>query len=192
MEHLLSNPNVRKAGLGVLAAAALIAIVALLDLGPCADELSAEEFVAQGDEICAAAHREFRDLQERSPRTPTEGAELTERLVEVAEEERDAIADLAEPDSLSGQVDRYLEARGRGIEELRAGLEAAEEGNPNAYERAQAQLASTQLDRYEIAERIGFEVCSKPLVGRAELARQAEPPAPTDPDAPPEVDNPPE
>jgi hypothetical protein len=172
----------------------LVAIAALLDVGPFADdELTVEEFIAQGDEICRQAHDEFLDLQDGVvPRTPSDAAELTGALIDVAEEERDAIADLLEPEPLSGQVERYLEARDRGIEILKDGRAAAENADPSEYERLQAELAATQIDpRFEIAGEIGFEECSKPLVEGAELRRQAEEPVSADPSAPPTVNNPP-
>jgi hypothetical protein len=172
----------------------LVALAALLDIGPFADdELTVGEFIAQGDEICSQAHDEFLDLQDGVvPRTPGDAAELTGALIEVAEEERDAIADLSEPETLSAQVDRYLEARRRGIEILEGGRAAAEDADPSEYARLQAELAATQIDpRFEIAGEIGFEECSKPLVDREQLRRQAEEPAATDPSAPPTVNNPP-
>jgi hypothetical protein len=164
------NPIATRAGVTAAIAvlvAVLLALIAVFNVGPCADdELTVEEFIAQGDEICKRAHDEFLDLQDRPPRTPSDAAELTGGLVEVAEEERDAIGDLNEPASLSEQVDRYLEARDRGIELLRDGRAAAEDADPDAYEGLQAELASTQRDpRYELASEIGFEECSKPLAG---------------------------
>ena len=190
------NPIARRSGITIAIAVllgVLLALAALLDIGPCADDaLTAEEFVAQGDEVCSEAHDEFLDLQESPPRTPGDAAELARALVEVAAEERNAIADLNEPAELADLVDRYLEARDRGIGLLRDGQAAAEDSDPAAYERVQAELASSQVDpRYELARQIGFAECSKPLVDRDELARQAEPPASTDPDAPPTVNNPP-
>ena len=190
------SPASRRAGLTVAIAAllgVLLALAALLDLGPCADdELTLEEFLSQGDEICATAHDEFLELQERPPRTPGDAAELTGGLIEVATEERDAIADLREPETVSDRVDRYLEARDRGIEVLRDGLAAAEDADAGQYEELQAELASTQLDpRYQIARELGFKTCSQPLVSRDELERQAKRPAPADPGAPPTVSNPP-
>ena len=172
----------------------LVALAALLDIGPFADdELTVEEFIAQGDEICSQAHDEFLDLQDGVvPRTPGDAAELTGALIEVAEEERDAIADLSEPETLSAQVDRYLEARERGIEILEKGRAAADDADPSEYALLQAELAATQIDpRFEIAGEIGFVECSKPLVDRDELRRQAEEPVATDPSAPPTVSNPP-
>ncbi len=182
----------------ILAVAALlgvlVAIAALLDVGPFAeDELTVDEFIAQGDEICSQAHDEFLDLQDGAvPRTPGDAADLTGALIDVAEEERDAIADLREPEALSGQVDRYLEARGHGIEILKDGRAAADDADPGEYERLQAELAATQVDpRFELAGEIGFEQCSKPLIDRDELQRQAEEPAAADASAPPTVNNPP-
>ena len=189
-------PTADRTGLTIAVAVILgllLALVVLLDLGPFADDaLTAEEFISQGDEICREAHEEFLDLQDSTPRTPSDAAELTGALIEVAEEERDAISDLREPASLSDQVDEYLAARDKGIEILREGQEAADDADAQAYEELQAKLAATQLDpRYEIAGDIGFKECSKPLGSRAELEGDAEPPAPSDPDAPPTVNNPP-
>ena len=177
-----SHPRTSRAGLAVAIAAllgVLVALAALLGIGPFADdELTAEQFINQGDEICAEAHEEFLDLQKGTPRTPDDAAELVGGLIDVAQEERDAIADLREPAELSEQVDRYLRAREEGIALLRDGQAAAEDADPAAYERIQAELASTQLDpRFEIAAGIGFDDCSKPLVDRDELERQAETPA---------------
>ena len=186
-----------RAGVTVAVAAlvgVVLALAALLDLGPCADDdvVTLEEFIAQGDEICARAHDEFLEIQDQAPRTPTDAAEQTSAVIEVAQEEFDAISDLNEPESVSEQVERYLAARQRGIDVLEDGLAAAEDADADAYASLQAELASTQVDpRFEIAREIGFQDCSKPLLDRDELARQAETPAPSDPNAPPTVNNPP-
>jgi hypothetical protein len=190
------TPFANRAGLALAIAAlvaVLVAIFALVDTGPFADEeLTTEEFIAEGDEICTSAHDEFREIQQKPPRTPSDAAEQTGGLIDVAEEERDALADLNEPSGLSEQVDRYLEARDRGIDLLREGRDAAEAADPSAYERFQAEIAATQLDpRYEIAREIGFSECSKPLIERGELKEHAEEPTPTDTSAPPTVSNPP-
>ena len=171
----------------------LIGLAALLDIWPFAeDELSEAEFIAQGNEICRQAHQEFLSLQDRPVRTPSDAAELTEALIEVADEERDAIADLNGPSSLDDAVGRYLDVRDKGIGLLRDARKAAEDADAQEYERIQAELAATQLDpRYAIAQGVGFSECSKPLIARDRLRRDAEPPAPTDSAAPPTVSNPP-
>ena len=170
----------------------LVALAILLDLGPFADEdLSEAEFVARGDELCAQAHANFEEAQKSPPRTASEARELTTELLAVAREERDAIADLNAPASLDPAVERYLNARERGIDQIEAGVEAAEGGDTVAYEKAQAGLASGQLKRQRRARRIGFEECSRVLFGREQLGRDAQEPAGADPSAPPTVNNPP-
>ncbi len=177
------------------AIAALLAVLALaaalFDLGPFAeDDLSVAEFLAQGDEICTDAHDSFRDNQKGAPRTPEEAAELTGALIESAREELSAIQGLDVPGSLAGSLDRYYAARERGILQLEDGLAAARKENPLGYEQAQARVSGSQAQRHRIAKKVGFSVCSKPLVGAGELERQAEPPEAADLDAPPEVNNP--
>jgi hypothetical protein len=167
----------------------LVALYLLLD--PLGDELTREEVLAQGDEICAEAHEAFTDLQDETPGTAAEAADLTGQLVNIAEDERDEIDDLEGPDDLEAQIDAYLSAREEGIDQLQRGLDAAEDGNAGAYADAQAKVAAAQLKRGRVAREIGFRECSRPLVDRDELARQAEPPQGTDPTASPTVANPP-
>jgi hypothetical protein len=174
-------PRTSRTGLaaGVIGAIVLVfAVAILLDLGPFADgELSAAEFLAQGDEICKQAHDEFLEVQSPTPRTADDAAAQVEALIEIAEEERDAILDLSVPESLAKDLDAYMVEREKGIETLRDGLAAARDDDPTAYEEAQAELASQQARRQEVAQRLGFDECSEPLVDEAELERQAQSPA---------------
>ena len=174
------EPRSNRTGLaaGVIGLVVLLAVLAVLfDLGPFADDPpSAPEFLAQGDELCTKAHDEFLEIQRSAPRTADDAEEQVEALIEVAEEERDAIADLGAPSSLEDEVSAYLEDREEGIEVLQDGLEAARDDDPNAYEEAQARLASQQPKRQEAARDVGFSECSAPLVDKDELERQAQPP----------------
>lgn len=164
MEDNLPDNRARLAAGTALAVAALIAIAAIFGLGPFADDdLSVAEYLAQGDEICTQAHDEFLDLQNGTPRTAADAAELIGALIEVAEEERDAIADLPAPASLVDPVAKYLDARVSGIDGLRAGLDAAKDEDAEAYERIQVELQASQGRRYEIAREVGFKECSKPI-----------------------------
>jgi len=163
---------------GIIGAVLVLFVIAiLLDLGPFADdELSAAEFLAQGDEVCKQAHDEFLEAQGPSPRTAEDAEAQVEALIEIAEEEREAILDLGVPASLAQDVDNYLVKREQGIETLQDGLAAARDDDPIAYEEAQAELASQQAKRQEMAQELGFNKCSEPLVDEAELERQARPP----------------
>jgi hypothetical protein len=174
-------PRTNRTGLaaGILGGVVLLVLLAiLLDLGPFADdELSAAEFLAQGDEICKQAHDEFLDIQGSTPRTAADAEAQVEALIEVASEERDRILDLGAPDSLAGDVDAYVANREKGIKTLQVGLAAARDDDPIGYEESQAELASQQIKRQEVAQKLGFNECSEPLVDEDELERQAQPPA---------------
>lgn len=150
---------------GVVGLVALLALLAFIfDLGPFSDdELSVPEFLSQADEICTEAHDEFLELQDRTPRTPEDAANLTEALVEVAREEADAVAELDAPASLEDPVDGYLQEREKGIELLRDGVAAARDEDPEEYESIQARLDDSQSRRAASAREIGFSECSKPL-----------------------------
>jgi hypothetical protein len=173
-------PRTNRTGLaaGVIGAVVLLVVLAIvLDLGPFADdELSAAEFLAQGDEICKQAHDEFLDIQGSTPRTAADAEAQVEALIEVAEDERDGILDLGAPDSLAEDIDAYVSDREKGIKTLQAGLAAARDDDPIGYEEAQAELASQQKKRQEVAQEVGFNECSEPLVDEDELQRQAQPP----------------
>ena len=176
----------------VVGVAIVVGLAIVLGLGPFADEdLSEAEFLAQGDEICAQAHSDYEDLQRSLPVTSAEATELTEELVAISRDELDAIAELAAPDALDPEVERYLRSREGGIELLREGLAAAERSDAFAYEEAQADLGSGQPERARLARQVGFDECSRILFGRDQLERDSEPPASTDPGAPPTIANPP-
>jgi hypothetical protein len=174
-------PRTNRTGLaaGIIGAVLLLGLVAIVfDLGPFSqDDLSAAEFLSQGDEICAETHDEFLDVQGSTPRTAAEAEMQVEALIELATQERDEIAELNGPESLSEEVAAYLKERDDGISILEDGLTAARDDDPQAYEEAQAKLASQQAKRQATARDLGFSECSAPLVSKEELERQAQPPS---------------
>jgi predicted transcriptional regulator len=187
-----STSRIGWAASAALVIGVILALAILLDLGPFADEeLSEAEFAARGDDICQQAHTDFTKLQESPVRTANEAAALTEELVGISRDELDAIRDLNGPASLEPALERYLEAREKGIAQLRAGLAAAEDGDAFAYADAQAKVASGQADRLKLAQKVGFNECSRVLFGRDQLTQDAEAPLSSDPSAPPTVNNPP-
>jgi hypothetical protein len=147
---------------GVLAASTLGAFAGC---GSDSDELSEEELVAEGNEICLEAREAFAELQDAPPTTAREAADLTEQLLGIAEDELDQISALEPPSDLQDELDSYLAARERGIELLRDGLEAAESEDAAAYADAQAAIAAEQVERLELARAVGFTECSRPLGG---------------------------
>lgn len=149
----------------LLAAVAAVAVVIVIGCGEKeeAAPASADAATAAGDEICAAATREISALRaDAAPRTPKDAAELTGRVLAAHEQEIAGLRELAVPDELRPDLDRYLAARERGLEPLREGLDAARAGNPTAYARAQAEAAAGQVRRTELARAVGFSECSLP------------------------------
>jgi hypothetical protein len=173
-------PRTNRTGLaaGIIGAIVLLVVLAIvLDLGPFADnELSAAEFLAQGDEVCTQAHDEFLEIQGSAPRSSEDAEAQVEALIDVAEEERDGIVELGAPASLAADVDAYLKDREKGLQTLKEGLEAARADDATTYEKAQAELAAQQVKRQAVARKVGFSECSEPLVDEDELKRQAQPP----------------
>lgn len=187
----------------VLLAAVLVGIAALLGLFD-GEALSKREFVKRADQICRDAHARFKDLQRTPPVTARQAADLTSALIDTANSEMHRIDDLAAPDQLQSVLERYHASRGEAIKVLEKGRDAAdqaldriEKGDSQvddltfAYDRAQAELASTQPGRQGTAHRIGLRECSKPLVSKAALGRAAQPPTQANPGARNEVHNPP-
>jgi hypothetical protein len=154
----------------IVRAAALALCVALLagcgpGCGPFGgdDELTKEELIAQGDEICKQGREQYQELQQNPPKTASEAAELTRRLIEITEGEIAELRDLNAPPESQEALDDYLAAREAGLEVLRDGLAAAEDQDAQAYAEAQAKIAEGQVHRSRLAEQVGFTECSRPL-----------------------------
>jgi hypothetical protein len=170
-----SRSDLRRAAVALVALIAIVVLAAIFVFGD-DEELSAAEFLKRGDEICQKAHDEFEKLQGDRPQTASEAAALTAELIDVSQGELEEISDLNGPSELDEPLDAYLSSREKGIDQLEKGFEAAEDKDAFAYATAQGKVAAEQLDRLDLARTVGFEVCSRPLVSRAELRRQSEPP----------------
>jgi hypothetical protein len=134
------------------------------------EELTREEFLAQGDEICKEGRTQFAELQRDPPQSAAESAELTRQLIEITEGEIEDLRALDPPAESEQALADYLESREAGLEILEKGLEAAENEDAQAYAEAQAQISRSQVDRARLAERVGFSECSQPLGGRTDEA----------------------
>ena len=144
----------------------LFVIAAIFGLGPFADEeLTPAEFIGRGDQICKEAHDAFVDLQEAQPQTGQEAADLSDQLASIAADESDQIAELDRPAELDALVDRYLEARARGIDALEAGADAVGDDDGEAYRAQKRELLASQDERRRLATQIGFAECSRQLPG---------------------------
>jgi hypothetical protein len=152
--------------------AVAVAVAAIAGVGPFdgegeGDELTADELIAQGDEICTEGRERFAELQEDPPKSAAEAAELTRQLIEITEGEIDDLRALNAPADLEAPLNDYLDSREAGVEILSDGLEAAENEDADAYAEAQAQIARSQVDRARLAEEVGFTECSRPLTAQS-------------------------
>jgi ElaB/YqjD/DUF883 family membrane-anchored ribosome-binding protein len=145
-------------------AAAIVLIGASSVLAGCGDDaeqVTAEELVSRGDEICAEGRKRFDEVQSQSPPNASAAAEQTDQLVELATDELNELRDIRPPDELRERYERYLEARGRALELLEQGQEAAREKDADTYAEAQAEAAGAQPERLKLARAVGFKECSK-------------------------------
>jgi hypothetical protein len=148
-----------------LAAGSLALAVAAGGCGGGPDEVSSEELVARGDEICRDGIERFAELQPEPPANAAEAVDLTRQLIEVSEDVLSELRDLGPPDELEAGFGRYLEARGRALEFFRRGEDAAQAQDAQAYAAAQQGVAKSASERRRLAEAVGFEVCSNPEIG---------------------------
>lgn len=152
------------------AVSSAIAVAAAAGCGGGAEDVSAEELVTRGDEICLDGAERFAELQADPPANATGATELTEQLIEVSEDVLDGLRDLRPPEEVEPAYTRYLEARGRALEFFRRGRDAAEAQDAQAYTAAQERVATSASERRKLAEAVGFKVCSDPEVSRESLA----------------------
>lgn len=145
-----------------VAVAALAATVMLAGCGEDAEPVTAAELVSRGDAICSEGRQRFAEVQSEAPPNATAAAAQTAELVRIATDELNELREIRPPDELREPYDRYLEARGRALELLEEGQEAAEDQNAKAYGRAQAEAAAAQAERLKLARAVGFKQCSRP------------------------------
>ena len=152
-------------GIAAGAALALGAVLLTAGCGEGPERVSGQELVAKGDEICRVGQQRFTDIQGNPPANASEAVDQTDLLIQESENELTALRELEPPDELRQAYDRYLEARGRVLEFLRRGRDAAETQDSQAYLEAQAGVAKRAAQRQQLAKAVGFQVCSKVATG---------------------------
>ena len=146
----------------LLVLATTTAVVALAGCGgDDTEDVSAEELISRGDELCREGQERFEQIQGETPANADEAHEQTEELVAVADAELSELREMRPPEELRDAYDRYLESRGEALDLLERGRDAAANGDAKAYAEAQTELAADQDARVELAREIGFSVCSE-------------------------------
>jgi hypothetical protein len=145
----------------VIASLALAAAVAVTECGGGSEEVSAEELVQKGDDVCGNVQERFAEIQAAPPASATEGAEQAGELLGVADDAQAELHDLEPPEELRDRYDAYLDARESVSDELERGKQAAEDQDGEAYGKAQEEAVGGAPERRKLARKLGFRVCSQ-------------------------------
>jgi hypothetical protein len=139
-------------------------LILALDASGCGgggkQQVTAAELVQKADQACRQEQAKFREIQATPPASAPDAADQTKELIQVAEDASSAIDDLEPPDALRTQLDSYLGARDRAIDEMKKGQSAAEDQDSRGYGAAQSAVVKTAPQRRKLADSIGFKVCS--------------------------------
>jgi hypothetical protein len=150
------SPLLRIVPLVLIAASALAA-----GCGGGPQAVSSAELVQKGDAICNQGRERFGQIQAHPPANSSEAAEQTQQLLDVAEDDLSSLRDLEPPDDQRAAYNRYLEARQSALDLFKQGKAAADNQDGDAYATAQAAVAAGAPKRQQLAQALGFKVCSK-------------------------------
>ena len=155
-QHVVSRIH-RPALAGIVLGGAVLAA----GCGGDTEQVSAEDLIRRGDGICAEGRKSFDQVQAQAPANAAAAADQTDELVEIATDELNELREIRPPDELRERYDSYLAARGRALELLEQGRDAADDKDAEAYGKAQAKAAAEQPERLKLARAVGFKTCSK-------------------------------
>jgi hypothetical protein len=141
----------------ILAAAAIAAGCG----GGGGDPLTAEQLLAQGDEICKQNQLRFTEIQSAPPNNAADAVDLTDQLIDSASEELDGLHDLTPPPDLDDAYSAYLDAKQDALDRLEEGNEAAKDQDAKRYADLQDQNANSVPERLRLAKAVGFKVCGR-------------------------------
>lgn len=122
--------------------------------------VTAAELRQQADQACRTEQQKFRQIQATAPANASDAVDQTKALITVAETASSTIDGLEPPSELQGELDAYLSARGRAIDEMKKGQDAADNQDSQAYGAAQAAVTKSAHERSKLADSLGLKVCS--------------------------------
>lgn len=138
-----------------------LSIGALVGCGGGSAEVSAEELVAKGDEICTEERDRFDEIQSVPLTSAAVGAKQAEELLAAAESAQEDLRGLEPPEEIRDSYDSYLDARDEVSDLLERGREAAADKDGAAFGKAQEEAAAGAGKREKLARELGFKVCSQ-------------------------------
>jgi hypothetical protein len=123
--------------------------------------LTASQLISAGDAICDQSQETFKSLHPRFPNGEEEpDPAYSEELVGISTRAVAEFNELTPPPSLAKDYESYVKAQERVQKLDEQALGAAEKGNEKQYLHAREKRNDSQEERHELAQAIGFEVCS--------------------------------
>jgi hypothetical protein len=123
--------------------------------------LTKSELIAQGDAICNASRQTYLGYRDEFPSGETEPSVGYSRLLAgISGKAMKGFDELVPPPALQEPYQRYVEAQGEVAKWDRDALQAAEAEDEAAYLAAREDRDQTEPERQQLAEAVGFTVCS--------------------------------
>jgi Protein kinase domain len=128
---------------------------------PKAKALTRSQLIAQGDEICTQSQETFKSYQPEFPNGENEpNVAYSRLLMGISSKAVRRFNQLAPPPALAVPYGRYVAAQEEVKQWDRDALRAAEAGDETGYLAARAERTETEPERQQLAEAVGFHVCS--------------------------------
>jgi hypothetical protein len=130
---------------------------------PSPEALSAAALIRQADEICEDSQDTYKSYRERFPAGEEEAdAVYSQLLVNISSKAVKRFHELKPPPSLKQPYDAYVKAQEEVAKWDKDALKAAEREDLTAYLAAREDRNDTACEREELADAVGFTVCSQP------------------------------
>ncbi|HEX2392924.1 MAG TPA: serine/threonine-protein kinase [Solirubrobacterales bacterium] len=123
--------------------------------------LSRSQLIAKGDEICTQSQETFKSYQPEFPNGENEpNVAYSRLLMGISSKAVRRFNRLVPPPVLAARYGRYVAAQEEVKRWDRDALRAAEAGDEAAYLGAREERTETEPERQQLAEAVGFRVCS--------------------------------
>lgn len=129
------------------------------------DRLTTSQLIAGADKSCEEARATYEGVKAEFGGTKEAeeipNVEFAEKLVGISSKQVEQLEQLRPPKSKEAEFGAYLASRRRVAGWDRDALQAAREGNEGAYQSAYELRTETEPQREQLANEIGFKVCSQ-------------------------------
>ncbi len=123
--------------------------------------LTASALIAEGDAVCERSQATFGEVGGQFPNGENEAnVAYSEELVGISSLAVEGFDALKPPDSLKAPYEAYVKSQKEVAKWDEDALKAAEAGDLTKYLEAREKRDATQGERQELAEAVGFHVCS--------------------------------